>query len=71
VRRGVDAQFGGSLFFATDVNLRGGIFTNAHECQPGLHPARLERGNPCSEFALDLRGNGATINEIAGRHWPA
>ena len=61
-----DAQIAAGFFFSADIDLRGGVLTNAHESQAGLGAALFQRDNPPSQFIKQLAGNGAPIDEIRG-----
>ncbi len=69
MRFGNDAQFGAGLFLATDINLGGGVFPHPHKGQPGNDPLRFQLRNPGSQLALNLRRDGAAINEIVESHY--
>ena len=65
---GKNAQFGAGFFLAADIDLRGRVFAHAHEREARLHAARLERGDALREFALDLRGDDPSVNEVRRRY---
>ncbi len=69
MRLGKNAELGARFFFSADVNFRRRVFADAHERQARLHAARFQRGDAGGKFALDLRGDGAPVNEIRGRHY--
>ena len=66
VRFGNDAQFGAGFFLAPDIDLRRGILAHAHEREAGNHALPFQFRDAHREFALDLRGDGAAVNEVRG-----
>ena len=63
VRFGNDSEFGAGLLLASDVNLGRRILAHAHKREAGYDPACLQRGDAPGQFALNLRGYGAAIND--------
>ena len=65
---GKDAQFGAGLLFPADIDFRGRVLPYAHECEAGLGASRLERGDLWGKLSLDVRRDGAAVNEVGQRH---
>ena len=59
-----NAQLGAGFFLATDIDLGGRVLADAHKSQPGNHAPGHEGGHLRRQLALDLRGNGPSVNEV-------
>ena len=64
VRFGKNAEFGAGFLLAADINLGRRVFAHAHEREAGLDPALVQFSDALRQFALDLRGDGAAVNDV-------
>ena len=61
---GKNAEFGAGFLLATDINPGRRIFANTNEREARLDPALVQFSNALRQFTLDLRGNGAAVNDV-------
>jgi hypothetical protein len=61
---GKNAEFGAGFLLAADIDPGCRVFANANEREARLDPALVQFNDALRHFALDLRGNGATVNNV-------
>ena len=64
VRFGKNAEFGAGFFLAADIHPGRRVFANANEREARLDPALVQFSDALRQFTLDLRSDGAPINEL-------
>ena len=69
MRFGKDAEFGAGLFLAANIDLGRRVFADAHEREAGRHAALLQLRHALRQFAQDLRGDGAAVNDVVRLPW--
>ena len=61
---GKNAEFGTGLFLAADIDLGRRIFADTNEREARSDPALAQFNDALRQFPLDLRGDGAPVNDI-------
>jgi hypothetical protein len=61
---GKNAEVGAGFLLATDINPGRRIFAHTNEREARSDPAFVQCNDALRQFPLDLRGDGAPINEL-------
>ncbi len=59
-----NAEFSAGFLLATDINPGRRVFANTNEREARSNPAFVQFSDALHQFPLDLRGDGAPVNEL-------
>ena len=68
MRFGMKAEPPARAFLHADIDLRGGVFADAHEGEAGLESAGFETRKAPGGFRVELLRDEATVNEVRHPH---